>query len=394
MPTILFDLDDSLLKTNMGLFLPAYFDALGRHMALHVNPDALIQQLQIAVRAMQANQHPDKTLKSVFDDHFYQPLGVTEADWLETLTDFYAHEFPKLRVLVQPIAASKTLIEWCKGQKCVMAIATNPLFPDAATRQRIQWAELNPDDFIFYSTYEDFHFTKPHLSYYAEVLGRCGWQETPLAMIGDNLSHDLLPAEEMGIATFWTHPSEDDYGRPLGSIEEALDFLKTLDICAEQKPRVTDATHHAVIRSTPAVLDSWLRRLTTEGAEPLTLTKTAAFLAILEDLAEEEKQINLPLFESILKMHHHDLPKRQAQNEMENSTVAVDLQKTFQAFLSARLQSLKLINIIQQNSLYTAEVHHPPIQAKTIPQFLEHMAAEDKNRLKRCFQLLNIYKID
>jgi FMN phosphatase YigB (HAD superfamily) len=394
MPSILFDLDDSLLKTNMGIFLPAYFDALGRHMAPHVNAAALIHQLRLAVRAMQNNHSPRKTLKSVFDDHFYQPLGVSEADWQETLTDFYAQEFPKLRLLVQPLPAARNLIDWCQQKDFVMAIATNPLFPDTATRQRIKWAGLNPDDFIFYSTYEDFHFTKPHLSYYAEVLGRCGWQQTPLAMIGDNLSHDLLPVEEMGIQTFWTHPSGNDPARPQGSIKEALDFLKSLPLQGEKRPPVTSAAHQAIIQATPSVLDSWLRRLSGQKAKQLTNENQAALLSVLQALDEEERKKNLPVFQSVLKRHQHDILKIKTQEKKDSEGDPNSLQTAFESFSTARLQSLQLIDRIQQRGLFTADINdsHPP--TKTIAQFIERMAAEDKNKLKTCFRLLNIYKID
>ena len=39
-----------------------------------------------------------------------------------------------------------------------VALATNPIFPEAAIKSRIRWAGLEPEDFELYTTYENIGF--------------------------------------------------------------------------------------------------------------------------------------------------------------------------------------------------------------------------------------------
>jgi FMN phosphatase YigB (HAD superfamily) len=82
-----------------------------------------------------------------------------------------------------------------------VVIATNPLFPRRAIEQRLSWAGLPLDRYPFQliASYESFHFTKPHPAYFAEVLANLGWPTHTVAMVGNSLADDLIPAAELGI---------------------------------------------------------------------------------------------------------------------------------------------------------------------------------------------------
>jgi hypothetical protein len=83
-----------------------------------------------------------------------------------------------------------------------IAIATDPVFPRKATYHRLRWAGLEPEQFEIVSSFEHFHFTKTHPAYYAEVLGRMGWPEGPVLMVGNDLERDIRPAQMLGLATY------------------------------------------------------------------------------------------------------------------------------------------------------------------------------------------------
>ncbi len=54
--TLLLDLDDTLLDTNMGEFLPAYFQALAKHLNHRVQPDIMLSAMMSGTQLMLANQ--------------------------------------------------------------------------------------------------------------------------------------------------------------------------------------------------------------------------------------------------------------------------------------------------------------------------------------------------
>jgi hypothetical protein len=90
-----------------------------------------------------------------------------------------------------------------------LAIATNPLFPFLAIEERLLWAGFPEPRKLFevITTYEKFHFTKPHPEYYAEILGHLGVAPLEAVMIGNDPPNDLNPARALGMGTF--HLSQD-----------------------------------------------------------------------------------------------------------------------------------------------------------------------------------------
>ncbi len=74
--TLLLDLDDTLLETNMDVFIPAYFKALSAALAEKVAPEVMIPALTGGTKAMMVNMDPALTLREVFDAHFFPKLGI------------------------------------------------------------------------------------------------------------------------------------------------------------------------------------------------------------------------------------------------------------------------------------------------------------------------------
>ncbi len=87
--TLLLDLDDTLLDTNMAAFGPAYFAALSSALAEDVSPEIMLPALTGGTRAMMENQDPARTLREVFDAHFYPRLGLDQDILSGKIDKFY-----------------------------------------------------------------------------------------------------------------------------------------------------------------------------------------------------------------------------------------------------------------------------------------------------------------
>jgi len=74
--TVLFDLDHTLLQTNIDDFIPEYFVALGDALSHHAPQRKIIDQIRYAVHQMTKNQNPGQMLEEVFAENFYAPLGI------------------------------------------------------------------------------------------------------------------------------------------------------------------------------------------------------------------------------------------------------------------------------------------------------------------------------
>lgn len=82
-----------------------------------------------------------------------------------------------------------------------VALATNPIFPAAATESRIRWAGLEAEDFELYTTYENIGYCKPNPDYYREIAKRLGVQPEECLMVGNDVTEDMV-AKETGMQVF------------------------------------------------------------------------------------------------------------------------------------------------------------------------------------------------
>ncbi|MEN6408275.1 MAG: HAD family hydrolase, partial [Anaerolineaceae bacterium] len=255
--TLLFDLDDTLLATGTDQFLHAYMKALGGHLAKVVDPDRMIPQLLSATGEMVKNQRPDRTLEQVFDDAFYAPLGLEKPVVIDIINDFYANRFPVLRNTTHPRPKAIRLINNLLAQGHRVVIATNPVFPQTAIEQRLEWAGLSSADYDFAIVpgFEHFHFAKPNPAYYTELLARLGYPTDPVIMVGNDPKNDIIPSSQVGILPFFLH--KDDLPVPPeaiahGDFDDLEDWLENLQ--PEQGLMRSELHHLPILRTTPAVL--------------------------------------------------------------------------------------------------------------------------------------------
>ena len=219
---ILFDLDDTLLGNAMETFIPAYFQALTRHVAHLIPAERLIGELMRATQTMDTNDGSGPTNEETFAAAFYPAVGYDQDELRPIFEQFYVEEFPKLQPLTQTLSEARPLVEWAFAHDLQVVIATNPLFPRLAIEQRLEWAGVPVSEFNYalVTVYEDMHATKSHLAYYREILARVGQQPDECLMVGDDWQRDIVPATRIGIPTYWIAgpgeaPPTDD-ARPIG----------------------------------------------------------------------------------------------------------------------------------------------------------------------------------
>lgn len=215
--TLLLDLDDTLLSTNLEAFVPAYFQALARDLAPLISPDLVFRALGAGMRLMNESDDFSRTLEEVFASRFYTQLNTSKGELDAAIENFYDNVFPALADFTSPISGAKPFVDWAFSQGYRIAIATDPLLPRKAAHHRLRWAGFEPDQFEQISSFEDFHFSKMHPAYYAELLGWMGWPTGPILMVGNDTDRDIIPAQKLGLATY--HIIEE--ATSAGSITEA-----------------------------------------------------------------------------------------------------------------------------------------------------------------------------
>ncbi len=301
--TLLLDLDDTLLNTNIDSFIPAYFQALAKELAPHVAPEIMIHALMSGTKRMMESDDFSQTLEQVFNAAFYPKINTPYEKVAPAIENFYDHIFPTLSGVTTTKPEAKPFVDWVFSQGYRIAIATDPFFPRKATYHRLRWAGFDPEQFEIVSSFEHFHFTKTHPAYYAEVLGRMGFPDGPVLMVGNDLERDIRPAQMLGLATYHVDdapappsgPEADGHGN-LADLRPWLESINPASLVPSFKS--VNAVL-GILSATPAVLNGLLHGLNSSAwlHEPAPEDWNLSELVChLRDTEREVHQMQIELF--------------------------------------------------------------------------------------------------
>jgi FMN phosphatase YigB (HAD superfamily) len=389
--TLLIDLDDTLLDTNLEVFIPGYFQALTQHLEKLLLPTVVLRALIHGMRLMTENEDPRRTLQEIFDAGFYPMVGVAKTELIDELDSFYDQVFPTLRPLTRPRPEAVPLIDWAMSCGYRIAIATDPLFPLKATRHRLRWAGFDPEQFELVSAFEDFHFTKAHPAYYAEVLGRLGWPDGPVLMVGNDVQRDLIPANQLGLKTYLidgeagTSPGfEAGCGR-LGDVRPWLESLELSTLIPSYKSREAIL---GIMASTPAVLQSLTASLTEAEWRHEPAQQDWAMNEIICHLRDTEREIHQLQLKLMLDRADAFIPRpdttvwaREREYLNVNGALALD------EFSSARLVVLDKLKTID-HALWSRKARHAIFGPTNFLEILGFVADHDQMHVQQAWRTM------
>ncbi|NTU71999.1 MAG: HAD family hydrolase [Coriobacteriia bacterium] len=204
---VLFDLDGTLLDIDIEAFLDDYFAALGPVIASLLPADADPASGLRAVLAgtsATVEPHPGLTNREVFNRRFAELTGIDldREEYSRVLHDFYRDTFPGLQGELGPRDGAQAVVSRALELGMRVAVATNPIFPEAAIRERMRWAGLDDLDVHLVTTYETMQSTKPLPSYFIQTAEMLGVAPQECLMVGDDRSLDMS-ASDVGMTTFY-----------------------------------------------------------------------------------------------------------------------------------------------------------------------------------------------
>lgn len=230
---VLFDLDGTLLPMDYDGFLKLYFGNLAKRLAGDgYDPDMLVKNVWTGTKAMVMNDGSCMN-ENKFWDVFAEIYGVNVLQDKVLFDDYYREDFVKAKEACGFDPLAKETVELVKKLGMKVALATNPIFPMIATRQRIEWAGLEVKDFELCTTYENIGLSKPNPAYYAEIASRLGVTPEECLMVGNDVTEDMV-AEKTGMKVFLltdcllNKNNADISGYPQGGFEELQNYLKLL----------------------------------------------------------------------------------------------------------------------------------------------------------------------
>ena len=230
---VLFDLDGTLLPMDTDEFTGGYFKMLAKKAAPYgYELQSLVKGIWHGTAAMVRNDGCCSNEEAFWKD-FANTFGEQALKDKTLFDDFYSNEFQEAKQFCGYNSKAAETVFWIREKGLRIGLATNPLFPSAATEIRIRWTGLEPADFEFYTTYENIGYCKPNPEYYRELLRRTGLEPRSCLMVGNDVDEDMI-AKELGMRVFLltdcliNKAAADIEQYPHGGFDELKDYIATL----------------------------------------------------------------------------------------------------------------------------------------------------------------------
>ena len=218
---VLLDLDNTLLRNPDRRWVAAFRQAWDRHFAERYHIYHASNALRHAIGRLNREPASYRANADTILDALALELPLAKAQLRAAVAGFYAGDYCRLKAITAPIDLAAELVATLLEQNLLVAIATNPLFPEAATRERIGWAGLSGfmSDFAFITHSENMRFAKPSAAYFAETVARVGVEPDETLLVGDSALNDIAPSSAIGIHT-WQVKEHDELGVIFRYIQE------------------------------------------------------------------------------------------------------------------------------------------------------------------------------
>ena len=201
---VLFDLDGTLLPMDMDEFTNGYFKHLVKKAMSasdKYTPDDLVKCIWGGVKAMVMNKG-ELTNEDAFWKYFCSIYGEEAIGDRAIFDEFYAKDFICAKEYTGYNPEAKIAVDEIKEKGYHVVLATNPIFPETATRQRVNWTGMDVSDFEAFTTYENCTYCKPNPEYYLELLDKLNMKPDECLMVGNDVEEDMEAGLKAGMQVF------------------------------------------------------------------------------------------------------------------------------------------------------------------------------------------------
>lgn len=232
---ILFDLDGTMLPMDQDKFIKIYFTELSNRFCpiFKLEDEQLIKAVWKATNSMVKNDG-SRPNRLAFWETFSKILGNGVLKYVKDFDDFYMNEFNECKAATKFNPLVPEIIKTLKNKGYTLIAATNPLFPEAAIKNRMGWAGVKPGDFELVASYENFSTSKPNPKYFSEIAEKIKAEAEQCLMVGNDIDEDILPSAQVGMDAYvltdcLVNRSDADYSEyKHGSMRELLNYARML----------------------------------------------------------------------------------------------------------------------------------------------------------------------
>ena len=228
---VLLDLDNTLLRNPDAVFAPQYLTLAEAFFADYWKMDGLSQALLKIVRHTAGVRDMQMTNTELATAIINETTGKTPSEIEDGFSRFYVTTYPQLRTCTEAFEIAPVLVKSLQQQGVAVVIATNPIYPAEAIRQRLGWAGISDNfkDYALVTHADNMHFVKPDPAFYAEIVARVGIEPDEAIMAGDSLRNDVHPALKVGLHAYHINDETGTSNTMTGTLEQFYRLVQEPD---------------------------------------------------------------------------------------------------------------------------------------------------------------------
>jgi len=230
MKTFLFDLDDTIIHLNWGVFEKAYYGGLAEAFS-HLMPKEAVGKYVYLSYVYMVQVVDGRTNKEKFYDKMSELCGIDKEILKKEEPGYYLNKYDELKGITKPIDAMVESVNILKEKGYPLVIASNPVFPAIATLKRLSWIGFTEDDFVKVTYFETQYACKPQMQFYTDLLKQLNLKPEDCVMVGNDRKEDMM-ATLLGVQgiliTDYLFDSDDDYICKEMTSQEFLSYVKEL----------------------------------------------------------------------------------------------------------------------------------------------------------------------
>ncbi len=229
---ILFDLDDTLIENDMQSFLDAYFKSLAPRIQPYCKNVNFIDAIYKSSRPLFKMKNSNTVLIDVFYNELKNYTGLEPDEMHKLFLEYYDNEYRSIDV-IKPVPGAIDCLHKAAEIAEKIVVATVPIFPKIAINIRLEKGGITDFDFDLITGIDEMHSSKPHKSYFDEILKKINCKPGECLMIGNDHIDDLA-AQKAGIRTFLVTNFQKNKGKSKfkpdreGSMDDLLTYLSLL----------------------------------------------------------------------------------------------------------------------------------------------------------------------
>ncbi len=198
---LLIDFDNTLVLFNEDQFLVAYAKLAYPYLSEFFDEATFFQKLLKSTLQMIQNDGSQTNVEAFTNNFIADTLSLGYEECNNRFKQFYEEKFHELGDTVIVVPYGRELLKRVLDAGIQVVIATNPIFPELASRTRLGWANIADLKITLMTHAENMSYCKPRPEYYQTILDLINRKPKECLMAGNDSISDMS-ASALSMTTF------------------------------------------------------------------------------------------------------------------------------------------------------------------------------------------------